>query len=164
MSVMHWGLSAYGPINEALEFIAGLSYNRYQFTQNFQSSATATVNTDGKQLPDAPEVMAKVALSYHTGSWTVTPSARYSSSRWGDVANTQKMDAYTLVDLDVAYKIAQFMGSKNAIFRLTATNLTNEKYIATINTADNVLAASTTSSTYQTGAPLGVYGSLNLKF
>ena len=157
-------LSAYGPINEALEFIAGLSYNRYQFTQNFQSGATATVNTDGKQLPDAPEVMTKAALSYHAGNWTMTPSARYSSSRWGDVANTQKINAYTLVDLDVAYRIAQFMGSKNAIFRLTATNLTNEKYIATINTADNVLAASTTSSTYQTGAPLGVYGSLNLKF
>lgn len=156
--------SAYGPINEQLELLLGLSYNRYQFTQNFQSGATTTVETDGKQLPDAPKYMAKAALSYHIGDWTLTPSARYTSSRWGDVANTQKIDPYTIVDFDLAYRIAQFMGSHNALLRLTATNLTNEKYIATINAADNFLAATGTSSTYQTGAPLGVYGSLNLKF
>lgn len=156
--------SAYGPINEQLELLVGLSYNRYNFTQNFQSGATTTVDTDGKQLPDAPKYMAKAALSYHLGDWTLTPSARYTSSRWGDVANTQKVDAFTIVDFDMAYRMGQFMGSRNALFRLTATNLTNEKYIATINAADNALAASTTASTYQTGAPLGVYGSLNLKF
>lgn len=156
--------SASGPISEQLELLVALSYNRYHFTQNFQSSASAIVETDGKQLPDAPKYMAKAALSYHMGEWTFTPSARYTSSRWGDVANTQKVDAFTLVDFDMAYRMAQFMGSHNALFRLTATNLTNEKYISTINAADNFLAASGTASTYQTGAPLGVYGSIDLKF
>lgn len=156
--------SAYGPINDQLELLVGLSYNRYSFTQDFKSGATTTVDTDGKQLPDAPKYMAKAALSYTMGEWTFTPSARYTSSRYGDVANTQKIDAYTLVDLDMTYRIGQFMGSRNAVFRLTATNLTNEKYIATINAADNFLAATGTASTYQTGAPLGVYGSVNLKF
>lgn len=156
--------SAYGPISEQLEVLLALSYNRYSFTQNFQSGAATTVDTDGKQLPDAPKYMAKAALSYHVGDWTLTPSARYTSSRYGDVQNTQKIDDYTLVDFDIAYRMAQFMGSRNALFRLTATNLTDEKYIATINAADNFLAASTTASTYQTGAPIGVYGSLNLKF
>ena len=156
--------SAYGPISEQLEVLLALSYNRYSFTQNFQSGAATTVDTDGKQLPDAPKYMAKAALSYHVGDWTFTPSARYTSSRYGDVQNTQKIDDYTLVDFDIAYRMAQFMGSRNALFRLTATNLTDEKYIATINAADNFLAASTTASTYQTGAPIGVYGSLNLKF
>lgn len=156
--------SAYGPISEQLEVLLALSYNRYSFTQNFQSGAATTVDTDGKQLPDAPKYMAKAALSYHIGDWTFTPSARYTSSRYGDVQNTQKIDDYTLVDFDIAYRMAQFMGSRNALFRLTATNLTDEKYIATINAADNFLAASTTASTYQTGAPIGVYGSLNLKF
>ena len=156
--------SAYGPISEQLEVLLALSYNRYSFTQNFQSGAATTVDTDGKQLPDAPKYMAKAALSYHVGDWTLTPSARYTSSRYGDVQNTQKIDDYILVDFDIAYRMAQFMGSRNALFRLTATNLTDKKYIATINAADNFLAASTTASTYQTGAPIGVYGSLNLKF
>ncbi|MDD5159384.1 MAG: TonB-dependent receptor [Sulfuricurvum sp.] len=156
--------SAYGPINENLEFLLALSYNQYQFTQNFQSGTSTTVNTDGKQLPDAPEYMAKVALSYHLGDWTLTPSGRYTSSRWGDVQNTQKIDAFTLVDFDVAYRMTQFMGSHDALFRLTATNLTNEKYIATINAADNYLAATGVTTTYQTGEPFGLFGSINLKF
>ncbi len=156
--------AAYGPINENLELLLALSYNQYQFTKNFASSATAVVETDGKQLPDAPEYMAKVALSYTQGDWTLTPSARYTSSRWGDVQNTQKIDGYTVVDFDISYRIAQFMGSHNALFRLTVTNLTNEKYIATINAVDNYLVATGSPTTYQTGAPIGVYGSLNLKF
>lgn len=156
--------SAYGPISEQLEILVGLSYNRYNFTQNFQSGATTTVETDGKQLPDAPKYMAKAALSYHLGDWTFTPSARYTSSRWGDVANTQKIDPFTIVDFDMAYRMGQFMGSRNALFRVTATNLTNEKYIATINAADNFLAATGTASTYQTGEPFGLFASINLKF
>jgi len=157
-------LSAYGPITENLEFLAGLSYNKYMFTQNFASSSTSTVDIKGNQLPDAPEVMAKVALSYSIDRWMITPSARYTSSRYGDVANTQKIDAFTLVDLDVSYKANSFLGSKSTLFRVTATNLTNEKYISTVITADNALATTGTSSTYQTGAPFGLYGSINLKY
>ncbi|MBN2721576.1 MAG: TonB-dependent receptor [Campylobacterales bacterium] len=157
-------ISAYGNITNDLDFLVGLSYNRFNFTQDFQSSPTTTVETDGKQLPDAPKYMAKAAVSYHIGDWTLTPSVRYTSSRWGDVANTQKIDGYTLVDFDVSYYMDNFIGSKDAMFRLTATNLTNQEYIATINAADNFLAATGTASTYQTGAPIGVYGSINLKF
>ena len=156
--------SASGPISEALAFLLGLSYNKYYFTQDFSSSSTTTVETDGKQVPDAPEYMAKAALSYSVGGWTITPSMRYTSKRYGDLQNTQTIDAYTLFDLDVAYAIHGFLGSKNAVFRLTGTNLTDEKYIATIIAADNVLAVSGTSSTYQTGAPLQVFGSLTLNF
>ncbi len=153
-----------GVITENLEFIGSLSYNQYHFTQDFQASPTTTTNIKGNQLPDAPEWMAKGALSYSLNDWTFTPSVRYTSSRYGDVANTEKIDAYALVDLDVAYKAPKMFGSRESLFRLTATNLTNKKYIATIISADNALTAYGTSSTYQTGAPFGIYASLNLKY
>lgn len=156
--------SANGPVNEALQFILSFSYNRYYFTENFQTSAGATADIKGNQLPDAPEFLAKGALSYAVGNWTFTPSARYTSSRYGDVENTQTVDAFTVVDLDLSYKGGSLLGSRSSLYRLTATNLTNEKYIATIITADNVLASTTTSSTYQTGAPFGLYGSVSLQF
>lgn len=156
--------SAYGPISENLEFLMGLSYNRYEFTQNFATGSASTANVEGNQLPDAPKYMAKGALSYHLGQWTLTPSVRYTSSRYGDVYNKEKVDSYTLVDFDASYQAGSFMGSKSTLLRLTATNLTNEKYIATINAADNYLAALTSATTYQTGAPFGLYGSINLKF
>ncbi|WP_373073041.1 TonB-dependent receptor [Sulfurimonas sp.] len=156
--------SAYGALREDLEFMMGLSYNSYSFDQDFTTSATTTSNIKGNQLPDAPKVMAKGALSYYLDKWTFTPSVRYTSSRYGDVENTQKVDAFTVVDLDVSYKAKGFLGSKNTMFRLSATNISDEEYIATINTPDNVLAASTTSSTYQTGAPRMVFFSANLRY
>jgi iron complex outermembrane receptor protein len=156
--------SASGALSESLEFLASLSYNHYSFDEDFAVSATQRSDIKGNQLPDAPEVMAKVALSYYVGAFSVTPSARYTSSRYGDVANTEEIDAYTLVDLDISYKPTELFGSKHATIRTTVSNLTNEKYIATITTPDNVLAASTTSSTYQTGAPFGMFVSLNLQY
>jgi len=156
--------SASGPVSESLEFLLGLSYNKYYFTQNFQSSATTTIDTDGKQVPDAPEFLAKAALSYSVGGWVITPSMRFTSKRYGDLQNTQTVDAFTLFDLDVSYRINGFLGAKSAVIRLSGTNLTDEKYIATIIAADNVLATTGTSSTYQTGAPMQVFGSLSLSF
>ena len=157
-------LAAYGVVNENLEFMAGLSYNSYSFDQDFATSATTTSNIKGNQLPDAPKVMAKGALSYYVDKFTISPSVRYISSRYGDVENTQKVDASTIVDLDISYKAKGIFGSRNTLFRATATNLSDEKYIATINTPDNVLAASATSSTYQTGAPRMVFFSANLRY
>ncbi|MCX6076506.1 MAG: TonB-dependent receptor [Campylobacterales bacterium] len=156
--------SANGPINENLEFLLGLSYNKYAFTQDFKTGATTSTAIKGNQLPDAPEFMVKTALSYSIEKWTFTPSARYTSSRYGDVANTQTIDAFTIIDFDISFKAHPFMGSKSTVFRATATNLTNEKYIAIINSADNALAADGTSSTYQTGAPMGMFFSANLKY
>ena len=78
--------------------------------------------------------------------------------------NEQTVDASTLFDVDVSYRINGFLGARSAVFRLSGTNLTNEKYVSTIIAADNVLAASGTSSTYQTGAPLSVFGSLSVSF
>jgi iron complex outermembrane recepter protein len=157
-------LSAYGPITENLQFVAGLSYNRYKFTQNFQTSSATTSDIKGNQLPDAPKYMGNAALIYNYDRWSVTPSVRYTSSRYGDVANEQKIDAYTLVNLDVSYKAHPFMGSKSTIFSVTAMNLTNQKYIASVITADNIVAASTTESTYQTGMPFGMFATVKLTY
>lgn len=154
--------AANGALSDSVEFLVGLSYNKYSFTQDFETS-TGTTNIKGNQLPDAPEFMAKAALSYYLDRWAFTPSIRYTSSRYGDVANTQKVDAYSIVDLDIAYKPREFFGSKEVTFRATATNLTNEKYISTIITADNALAVQNDTS-YQTGAPFGLFFSANLSY
>ncbi len=156
--------SASGPLSESFEFMAALSYNKFAFTQDFKSSPTTTIETDGKQVPDAPEYMAKAAFSYSIENWMITPSVRYSSKRYGDLQNTQTVDAYALLDLDISYRFGPMFGARSALFRLNATNLSNEKYIATIISADNVLAASGTSSTYQSGASLQVFGSLSVNF
>ncbi|MEJ2497213.1 MAG: TonB-dependent receptor, partial [Sulfurovaceae bacterium] len=157
-------LSAYGKITDNLNFMGSLSYNKFHFTQDFDGAGGTTVETDGKQLPDAPKYLAKLALSYQKAGWTFTPSMRYTSSRWGDAANTQKIGGFTVFDLDISYKLEDFLGSKESIISLGATNLTDKEYISTIIAADNFLAATGTASTYLTGEPRGVYCNLTMKF
>jgi iron complex outermembrane receptor protein len=157
-------LSAYGKITDNLNFMGSLSYNKFHFTQDFDGAGGTTVETDGKQLPDAPKYLAKLALSYQKAGWTFTPSMQYTSSRWGDAANTQKIGGFTVFDLDVSYKLENFLGSKESIISLGATNLTDKEYISTIIAADNFLAATGTASTYLTGEPRGVYCNLTMKF
>lgn len=157
-------LSAYGPLSESLEFLLGLSYNRYYFRDDFKINPTTTSDIKGNQMPDSPKVMAKAALTYYVDRWAFTPSLQYISSRFGDVENKQKIDPYALFDLDISYKMSNLLWSKSAFFRATIANITDKKYISTINTPDNVLAASTTSSTYQTGMPRSIFFSINLNY
>ncbi|MFA7069858.1 MAG: TonB-dependent receptor [Sulfurimonas sp.] len=155
---------AYGPISDNLEFVAGVSYNRYSFDEDFKINPTTSSDIKGNQMPDAPKVMAKGAITYAIDGFAITPALRYTSSRYGDVENKQKIGSFSVVDLDIAYTKKDILGFSFATFRVSANNLFDKKYIATINTPDNVLAASSTSSTYQTGMPRSVFASINLSY
>ncbi len=157
-------LAASGAITKDLDFLVGLSYNKYYFTQDLRTAANTTISADGNQVPDAPMYMAKAALSYKIFGFALTPSIRYMSERYGDVLNQEKIGDATIVDFDIAYEIKKILGAKSVEFRITATNVFNQKYISAINTADDALAATTTAATYQTGAPVGVYANVSLKF
>jgi iron complex outermembrane receptor protein len=157
-------ITASGSLSKAVEFLVGLSYNKYYFRDDIRTASNTTILSSGNQVPDAPVYMAKAALSYKLGGFVLTPSVRYMSTRYGDVLNDERIGASTIVDFDVLYRIEKFLGTKSAEFRLTATNLFNEKYISAINTADDALAATNTAATYQTGAPFGLYAGVCLKF
>jgi iron complex outermembrane receptor protein len=140
------------------------SYNRYYYTEDLQTGTTKTASIKGNQIPDAPEYMANAALAFHDRGWRLTPSLRYYSERYGDVDNTQKIQGATLVDVDASYTYRNLWAFKEATFRVTLTNLFNREYISSIITPDNALAANTTKTSYQSGAPFGAYAGIALKF
>jgi iron complex outermembrane recepter protein len=157
-------LAASGAISKDWDFLVGLSYNKYYFTDDLRTASNTTISSGGNQVPDAPMYMAKAALTYKIFDFALTPSVRYMSERYGDVLNQEKIGDATIVDFDISYEIKKILGTKSVEFRITATNLFNQKYISAINTADDALAATTTAATYQTGAPFGVYANVSLKF
>ena len=157
-------LAASGPVSKNVDFLVGLSYNKIYFTDDLKTASNSTISSKGNQVPDAPMYMAKTALTYKIADIALTPSVKYMSERYGDVLNQEKISASTIVDFDISYEIKNILGAKSAEFRITATNLFNERYISAINTADDALAATTTAATYQTGAPLGIYANVSLKF
>ncbi|WP_345976124.1 TonB-dependent receptor [Sulfurimonas sp. HSL3-7] len=157
-------LTASGAATSYLDFMVSGSYNRYYYTEDLQTGATKTASIKGNQIPDAPKYMANAAVTYHEGGWQLTPSLRYYSERYGDVDNTQKISGATLVDIDGSYTYKKLWAFKEATFRVTMTNLFNRQYISSIITPDNALAANTTKTSYQAGAPFGVYAGIALKF
>jgi len=156
--------TASGALSSSFDFMASASYNKYYYTDNIRTSASATDSIKGNQIPDAPEKMLRAAVTYKLGEWKFTPIVKFTDKRYGDVDNTQMVPAYTLVDFDASYTKPNLLGSKEAVFRLTVSNLFNRKYIAAIITPDNAMAANTTSTFYQSGAPLEAYLSANFKF
>jgi len=157
-------LTASGPVLKDLNFLVGLSYNKIYFTEDLKTGSNTTTAADGNQVPDAPKYMAKAALSYSIADLVLTPSVKYLSSRYGDVLNNEEIGSSTIVDFDVSYEITKVLDAKSVEFRVTVTNLFDSEYISAINTADDALAATNTAATYQTGAPLGIYGNITVKF
>lgn len=157
-------LAASGNIFKDLDFLVGLSYNKYYFTEDLRTASNTSIPSDGNQVPDAPEYMAKAALTYRIFDFALTPSVRYLSSRYGDVLNQEKIDDSIIVDFDISYEIKKLFFARSVEFRIIATNIFDQKYISSINTADDALAATNTAATYQTGAPFGLYANMNFKF
>lgn len=157
-------LSISGAASDNIDFLVSGSYNKYYYTDDMRTAVNTVVATKGNQIPDAPEYMAKAALTYKLGVWNFTPSVKYTDKRYGDVENKQSVPSYTVVDFDASYTKKNLFGAKEGVFRLMFTNLLNEKYISSVVTPDNALAASTSSTGYQTGAPFGVYANVTFKF
>lgn len=157
-------LSATGPITKHFEFLLAASYNRYYYTDNILTASNTSMPSKGNQVPDAPVYMAKAALTYRLGDFTLTPVVRYMSARYGDVLNIERIGDNVLVDLELSYRMADILCMKALELNVGATNLFNSKYVSTINTADNALAATNTAATYQTGAPFGIYANIRFMF
>jgi len=91
----------------------------------------------------------------------MTPIIRYSGSRYGDAENTQKVDAYTVVDLHTGYDFKNILSLKEVSLSASVLNVFNKKYIGIISNNDLTLNSTTS---YMAGAPFATVISLSAKF
>ncbi|MCD8545615.1 MAG: TonB-dependent receptor [Sulfurospirillum cavolei] len=153
-----------GALSEHFDFLASAFYNRYYYTDEFQTTATATTSIKNNQVPDAPMHGLKGSMTYKIGSWKFTPIVRYTASRYGTVDHTEEIPSFTTVDFNVDYKLPKIQGFKEGNVQLNLVNLLDREYIASIITPDNALSADGVTTSYLTGAPFGAYVSVTLKF
>jgi iron complex outermembrane receptor protein len=138
-----------------------LSYNNTAFTSDVQTGVSTTVAAKGKQLPDRPKVYGNVSAVYDLNGYKIAPVVRYLGSRYADVLNQYSVDATWLADLSVSKDVV--MGGGHTLrFSLSAMNLFDEKYIATISTSD--VNTTQTGPTYLVGAPRSVFASAQYTF
>ncbi|MCE1272962.1 MAG: TonB-dependent receptor [Chlorobiales bacterium] len=147
--------------HENLKCYGSFSWNRFCFTQDILSDATGNpaISVKGDQVPDAPEFMAKGMVSWKVGDLTISPIARYTSTRYGDVLHNEKIDGATLFDLDLTWSKAM-LGMKNVECSLSFLNLFDKHYVSMISTSDY----KTLKTSYLPGAPFTVVATVALHY
>ncbi|HSO18466.1 MAG TPA: hypothetical protein VLT88_03350 [Desulfosarcina sp.] len=75
---------------------------------------------------------------------------RYLDDRYGDAANTEAIDDYTVADLKIGYTKRNLAFTESLKVSLAFTNLFDEEYVSLINAMDDSRAGSTS---YYVGAP-----------
>jgi len=98
-------------------------------------------------------------VSYTMGDFTFSPIVRYTSTRYGDVLHTEKVDGATVCDFDITWK-RPLAGLKNVDCSLSFINVFDEKYVSMISTSDY----KTLKTSYQPGAPFTVVATVALHY
>lgn len=134
------GFSGYASLTYTKSTIDGNQISRYALTTTGATCTPAAANaatcvltpydTAGKIFPDTPKGMAGLSLQYAEGAYLVNIAAKYTSGRFLTLTNDTGLDAYTLFDLNAAWKLPNPTGNgfKNPIIRLNVSNLFNKQY------------------------------------
>lgn len=130
--------------------------------------------TRGNELVDTPNLIVGGSVGYENGPFFFNINPKYTGERQISMTNDAQADGYFTLDASVGYRL-----NDHTVFRIFGTNLTNEGYIAEINTnatgtsgAFNVFATTTRegnalsagSISITPGAPSFVGASLSVQF
>jgi len=119
---------------------------------NFDNDRTYGNNT----LPAAPKYFLKgEALYHHANGFFMGPSFDVVGKRWGDYANTYKIDAYGLLGMRTGWSNDHYK-----VF-LEGRNLLDTKYVANTNIMNTATA---TDAMLNAGAPLSFYGGIEITY
>ncbi len=136
---------------------SSLTAQKSQIQNDITVAKGQTLATSGKQFALTPESMLGLALQYSKDAIYGRLKAKHTGRQYATLMNDEAVPAYTTLDLDAGYKLADTMSIKNIQFRFNVSNLTNEKFRnPNSGTVLNALPyGATTASTvfYYLGAP-----------
>ena len=142
-----------------LALYGSLSYNNSEITEDFKTATNTVIASKGKQTPDTPEILAKLALTYNLYGVEISPIAQFVDSRYGDVQNKEKISSHWVVDLNMSYRLPPFFALNDITVSLSVQNLLDEEYIGQISAFDDA-----TKGSYLIGTPRTISGCLRAKF
>lgn len=117
--------------------------------------------SNGKQVVDTPEWMLKSGIILKLGGFEITPKVRVIGERYGDAEHKEKIDTYAVADLSISYTKKKVLNLAQLKLALDLSNITDERYVAVINSSDDTRAGSTS---YYQGTPFSAIGSVSVQF
>ncbi len=73
------------------------------------SGVTASGDADGNQNTRLPDITFRIKPQYFFGNGSVFISVNYYGQRYGDLANTEKLGAYTNLQAGISYNLTRWM-------------------------------------------------------
>ncbi|HVF16663.1 MAG TPA: TonB-dependent receptor [Steroidobacteraceae bacterium] len=116
-------------------WFTSLAWNDSQYDNNYSvtsSSGTTVIATKGKQVVDAPELLAKTELMYDNGNLFVRVDGNFTDERYYTYLNDRPVDAYTIVNAGVGIRLRGLGVMDTVTIQGDITNITDKKYISTI--------------------------------
>lgn len=137
---------------------ASMYYNQFEFDDDILLATNSYLESKGNQIPDVAKIGGKIGVNFKYKNFTITPIARYVGKRYGDAENSEKVDAYTVFDLNSKYIL-----KKDKIeFSLALQNIFDKKYIGVVkNSLDDTRTGATS---YYQGAPFSAVLSMIFRF
>jgi len=126
------------------------------------TAAGGTTSFDGNQIDRLPNVLLHLTptVSLPNGRASAYATVSYYGRRWGDLANTLQLDAYTDLAAGLSYKVTQ-----NVTLSVQGTNLTDKFSITEGNPRGNSVIAGTNSYGFaRANLPRVFKATLDVKF
>lgn len=100
----------YSPVNVASARIQGWTGSYQRHSGNWTLGANLNLQdpkdtASGKQLNRRARQFGTLTLDHVSGPWTAGAELQAVGARWNDVANTQRMGGYSLVNLHATYAV-----------------------------------------------------------
>ncbi len=115
-----------------LSLFASYTWTDATYRDDVVDGAGNVTPLDGKTVIDAPEHMARGELNYDNGNLFGRVALNYMSKRYFTYLNDRSADGRLVADATVGYR---FGGDQRFEVQLNASNLFDEQYIGTINSA-----------------------------
>lgn len=146
-------------VMESLFLFGSASWGQETYDANIPISKTATMDIKGKQVPDDPRYTLKGGLTFSSSGFSISPVARYVSTRYGLADDSQSVRPYWVADIYASYNFRQF-GLDWLTFSVWVQNLFDQRYIGVISVNEDNLS----STAYYAGAPRTIAGGFSVRY
>ncbi len=152
---------------------ASATFNSSKFGEDYLSNPSNTnslVNTKDKFVQDAPQQMLNGSLAYTRSKLGLSLNGRYVSERYFTYTNdlvtagdgAGKVPGYFVSDISARYRLGAIGALKSLELQLNASNLLDERYIATMGSGGFVTRGDL--PTFLTGAPRQLFFTVSTTF
>ncbi len=133
---------------------ASLSYTSSKMKSDLSLTATTSLATAGKQMPDTPEWLSGLSLAYNNGPWYGNVDAKITGKSYSTLVNDQEVAATTLFNATLGYHFADTAFLKKPSIQFNASNIFDKHYVR-INSGSGSSFTQTAANTpsYYIGAP-----------